>query len=196
MYRDISTLHSRKFYTWSVATYSSDCLFPLRRMASQHVGTQKDWFRHGVRFVPEAGTDYIVIELGVRSDPFLPGECRSHSPLFDNVTVSRIGGTVSGVDDQPPRAPRASLQIAPNPFNPGTTIFFEAPTGSRQVRLRIYSADGRLVTTLVDGQAMAGPQSVPWDGKDRNGRAVASGVYLCELVADSVRESRKMILIE
>lgn len=43
---------------------------------------------------------------------------------------------------------------------------------------------------------MAGRQSVSWDGKDRNGRAVASGVYLCELVADNVRESRKMILIE
>lgn len=196
VYRDISPVYSRKFYNWAVATYSADCLEPLHSRGANGSGIQKDWYRHSIRFVPEAGTQYIVVELGVSSLPFLPVECRSHSPLFDNVTVSRIGGFVSGVDDQPRRAPRSALHIAPNPFNPGTTIRFEAPPGSRQVRLRIYGADGRLVTTLVDGQMMAGPQSVPWDGKDRNGRDVASGVYLCELVVDEVRESRKMILIE
>jgi hypothetical protein len=101
----------------------------------------------------------------------------------------------TGIDDE--MSTRLTLRgNYPNPFNPGTKIAFELPEPAR-VNLRVYSAAGRLVRSLLEGVAMgAGPHAQPWDGRDDGGRVLASGVYFCRLEADGEALSRSMVLLK
>ena len=85
-------------------------------------------------------------------------------------------------------------QNYPNPFNPQTTIQFSLPQAG-EVQLDVYNLLGRHVTTIADGYHAAGTYTVVWDGRDYNGRNVASGVYFYRLVAPGVSASRKMVLL-
>ncbi len=85
-------------------------------------------------------------------------------------------------------------QNFPNPFNPETEIRF-ALTKDSHVVINIYNTLGQQIGTLIDTQYAAGFHSVRWDGKDRNGRPVASGVYLYQIQAGEFSQVRKMSLI-
>ena len=82
----------------------------------------------------------------------------------------------------------------PNPFNPSTVITFQL-AASAHVRLRIRDAAGRVTCLLVDQTLGAGEHGYVWNGRDRAGEEVPSGVYLCELVIGSRIQTRKMSLI-
>jgi hypothetical protein len=82
---------------------------------------------------------------------------------------------------------------APNPFNPSTAIRFDLAQGGR-TELRIYDVRGRLVRTLVAESLPQGAHVARWDGRSDAGVAVASGVYLVELLAGGVRAEHKMVL--
>lgn len=86
-------------------------------------------------------------------------------------------------------------QNHPNPFNPTTTIQFDLPVSSH-VRLDIHDVLGRRVRTLVSDTRSAGSHSVKWDGKDRLGTPVASGVYFYHLVANDFVATKKMVLVK
>ena len=81
----------------------------------------------------------------------------------------------------------------PNPFNPQTTIRYAVPADG-DVRLEIFDTAGRRVCTLVDGWVRAGVHQAVWDGRDEDGDAAASGVYLYRLRADGTEQARKMVL--
>ena len=82
----------------------------------------------------------------------------------------------------------------PNPLNPTTRLEFELPR-DLVVGLRIYDVSGRLVRTLVEGPRLQGQHRIPWDGTDRAGRPVASGVYFARLTAGPFRQTRSLVLI-
>jgi hypothetical protein len=82
--------------------------------------------------------------------------------------------------------------IVPNPFTDGTTVNYSLAE-DLQVRIRVYSVSGQLVTTLYEGQADAGPHSLAWDGTDRSGKTVARGVYFCRMEAGDFTSTRKLI---
>jgi hypothetical protein len=100
----------------------------------------------------------------------------------------------TGVDDQ---IPRVSVLYGnyPNPFNPMTRIAFSIPATER-VRVSIFDVRGRLVRTLVDGVLDAGRHDLPWDGTDRAGESVASGVYFYRLKAGTSVHNGAMVLMK
>ena len=63
------------------------------------------------------------------------------------------------------------------------------------VILAIYNLVGQRVATLVDGPHQAGTYTVRWDGRDDDGRTLASGVYLYRLTAEGFVQTRKMVVI-
>ncbi|MHB9130648.1 MAG: carboxypeptidase regulatory-like domain-containing protein [Armatimonadota bacterium] len=67
----------------------------------------------------------------------------------------------------------------------GITYVLSQPA---QVTVLIRNQAGRLVRTLIAGQlAVAGTNSLAWDGKDEAGRFTPRGVYFCEVQAsDSI----------
>jgi hypothetical protein len=83
----------------------------------------------------------------------------------------------------------------PNPFNPRTAIRFElSQTGPAS--LRIYGADGRLVSTLVDGVLSKGMHEVYWDGRTDAGAPVSTGIYFCVLQAEGKTIRSRMLLLK
>ena len=83
----------------------------------------------------------------------------------------------------------------PNPFNPRTTIGFTLP-GRMAVSLRVYDAAGRLVTGLLTGETLpAGRHDAIWNGRDREDRAVPSGVYFYRLDAGASSATGSVVLV-
>ncbi len=89
-------------------------------------------------------------------------------------------------------------QNYPNPFNPTTTIRFSVPArvveGTR-VQLRIYNALGELLRVLVDEKMFPGNYAVTWDGQNRDGATVASGIYIYQLFAGETKQTKRMVLL-
>jgi len=85
-------------------------------------------------------------------------------------------------------------QNYPNPFNPETTIQYEIPKTS-QVSIRIFNILGKEVRTLVNTKRKAAKYTVIWDGRNNNGKAVSSGIYLYKILAGQYVKTRKMILL-
>ena len=83
----------------------------------------------------------------------------------------------------------------PNPFNPMTRISFALPSQS-DVRIDVIDVSGRLVRTLEAAELPAGRQSVLWDGRDDQGRTVATGVYFARLRAGQFEATSKMVLLK
>ena len=83
---------------------------------------------------------------------------------------------------------------APNPFRTRLAIQL-AVAHAQRVRLRVYDLSGRVVSALVDGAEAPGSRVVVWDGRDRQGRAAPAGVYLLELQAGEVQQSRRIQLV-
>jgi hypothetical protein len=82
----------------------------------------------------------------------------------------------------------------PNPFNPETEMSFILPRDCN-VKLTIYNVLGKRIRTLVDGHRTAGDHHLVWDGKDDNGRDVASGIYFYRITAAEFNQTKKMILM-
>ncbi len=93
-----------------------------------------------------------------------------------------------------PAASQLVLSCVPNPFNPRTRIIFDLPQDG-PVKLSVYDVQGHLVRTLIDTRKSAGLHEVPWDGRDHNNRALASGTYLYRLQTGQDAVSRTMTLV-
>lgn len=86
------------------------------------------------------------------------------------------------------------FQNYPNPFNPETKIEFYVPRASI-IKVAIYNVLGQKVTGLVDLQLGPGRYIATWDGKDRFGTDLPSGVYFCKLSTTDFAKSIKMVLL-
>jgi hypothetical protein len=84
----------------------------------------------------------------------------------------------------------------PNPFNPETKIQYTVGSKQTPIRLTIYNVLGQKVTTLADEPKRAGTHHVIWDGKNDEGKEVASGIYFYQLKAGGFTETKKMLLLK
>ncbi len=87
------------------------------------------------------------------------------------------------------------LRPYPNPFNPAVKFEF-ALKDPGKVRLSIYDICGRLVQDLVNESLPSGRYERTWQGKDRSGRRMASGVYFARMTADSQCWTHRMVLVK
>jgi hypothetical protein len=84
---------------------------------------------------------------------------------------------------------------SPNPFNPETAVNYTLRNGG-VVTVRIYSLEGRLVKTLVNGYASAGAHEVRWNGTDNGGRAVPSGMYFVKTESGADKSVVKLSMVK
>jgi endonuclease I len=104
-------------------------------------------------------------------------------------------GIVSDVPDATSLEGLRILAVAPNPFNPMTTISYSVPEAG-PVRVQVYSMDGRLVRTLVNENRPAGPFEVRWDGRGETGIRAASGTYFVRLVGGDAQDTRPILMLK
>lgn len=84
----------------------------------------------------------------------------------------------------------------PNPFNLSTKIRFDALKSKAAIRLTILDILGREVTMLFEGEVVSGTYEFLWNGTDKNGREVSSGIYFYRLEIDDIAvQTKKMLLL-
>ncbi len=82
----------------------------------------------------------------------------------------------------------------PNPFHDSTIIPVTVRSASR-VQVRIYNMQGQEVKELWNQHFCVGDHPVPWDGTNKNGMPVASGIYICRVMSKNIEKSTKMVLL-
>ena len=82
----------------------------------------------------------------------------------------------------------------PNPFNSTTQIVYHLAEAG-PVRLAVYNLLGQQVRTLVDEFQAAGVYRVLWDARDRQGSAVAAGVYITRLQYPGGVQTRRLLYL-
>jgi len=120
------------------------------------------------------------------------GHFRSSDFLMDLSQVTDVN------DNNPIAGLPAGFELRgnyPNPFNPSTTIDYSLPNRTH-VSIKIYNVMGQLVRELINADQSAGDHLVTWDGKDKAGSTVPTGIYFYRVQTDSFAESRKMLLLK
>ena len=145
---------------------------------------------HFILFTPEMSPDSLAKHGLQPGDVTLASD---HLPVVSDFIVPLSTDVKIGAF--PHRPGSISLnQNYPNPFNPGTEISYWLPQQSR-VALKIFNLLGEEVAVLVDSVQARGYQSMNWNGRDKLGNSVESGVYIYQLrVGDRVL-SRKMVVL-
>ncbi len=87
-----------------------------------------------------------------------------------------------------------SLGNYPNPFNPGTIIYYGLPENS-YVQIRVYDLLGRKVNDIYNGYREAGTYSYSWEARDDNGKSLSSGVYIVQIRTTKIKRTAKMMYI-
>jgi flagellar hook assembly protein FlgD len=62
--------------------------------------------------------------------------------------------------------------------------------------LAIYDTSGRLARVLADRWMTPGEYAFEWDGRDNQGRNVASGVYYCRLTAGALSTAKTIVFLK
>ena len=88
---------------------------------------------------------------------------------------------------------------ATNPYIGGSgeiyPVFFDLPE-AEDVRIRVYDTAGRLTREIWDAPRPPGAaQRIEWDGKDKSGRRVRSGVYFLRFEAGPFTATRKIVVL-
>jgi hypothetical protein len=95
----------------------------------------------------------------------------------------------------PSPKPTSSLvrKVWPNPFRHSVTIEYDIGRAG-ETTLSVHDVRGRLVRHLFRETMVPGSYDETWDGTDRNGRPVASGVYLARLRSGDRVQAQRMIV--
>ena len=92
------------------------------------------------------------------------------------------------------------LRNYPNPFNPETWIPYRLAEEA-DVSLTIYDVNGALVRAIDVGHQNAAvyesrAKAIYWDGRNRFGEQVASGIYFYSLSTGDFSATRKMVILK
>ncbi len=131
----------------------------------------------------------------------IPGSSFYDGAVVTSETLAPSDGRILLNGSLPAPAPPPVItsrldQNAPNPFNPTTSIRYRLAQ-DEHVYLAIYDISGRLVRILVNRRVPGGiDRSATWNGKDRLGTRVRSGVYFYRLTTPSFTETKKLTLVK
>ena len=120
---------------------------------------------------------------------------------FAQAEQSRFEGAayaVVNLQGQPGLIPDryALYQNYPNPFNSRTVIPYDVPREA-EVSLVIYDLLGKEVVRLKDRQFhQPGKYRFEWNGVDRNGVAISSGIYFVRLISKDFQAVHKLVLLK
>jgi len=133
----------------------------------------------------------------------------------DSLEIFYFGAPSTSVEDTLEEESKFRFQLFqnyPNPFNAVTNIQYTVGSGQSRLihtTLKIYNILGKEVRELVNTRQSPGSYTIIWDGKDNEGKEVASGIYFYQLTvrqahrpeqsrgkAGNYKENRKLVLIK
>lgn len=110
-----------------------------------------------------------------------------------DASAAYIAAGLEDVPDTP--IPGISVSNQPNPFKGDTEIILELPA-SGTPDVRIYNLRGQEVFGFASETRMAGPNSLIWSGRDSQGNALSSGIYLLRVNLGSRTAYCKLALLK
>ncbi|UCH85444.1 MAG: T9SS type A sorting domain-containing protein, partial [Candidatus Latescibacterota bacterium] len=115
--------------------------------------------------------------------------------VSDTTVTCTFSEDPTGVGDTPSVKVLTLLQNTPNPFNQGTFFSYGLPQGT-DVTFGVYDIAGRRVFEKRLSNVPAGWHRFYFDGKDLNGRSLATGVYFYRLKTPREMRAGKMVVIK
>ena len=170
------------YYTWTLSGQDGGSGSQVRNVTV--------WDDTTTIFLPDQDlTDGIYFWWVVAYDP------ADSSSESSNNGILFVGQTEVDIQDEIVPQNYKLLRNYPNPFNPETKITFHMPVAGR-VHLVILNPLGQQVRVLERGVRQAGVHTVIWDGRDRTGQRVPSGIYFCCMEAGNHIFFQKMVLVQ
>jgi hypothetical protein len=83
----------------------------------------------------------------------------------------------------------------PNPSAGAVAVAYDVPAPGYEVTATVYSAAGRVVSDVDVGWRAPGSYTFTWNGRQRSGSRVASGVYFCRITVGSWSDTRRVVLV-
>ena len=121
-------------------------------------------------------------------------------PFDPDGTIADMGAfyydQTNGIENYELQISNFKLRNYPNPFNPTTTIYFSVTQNSDFVNLEVYNIKGQRVKSFPINQLTNTPvNQIVWNGDDKNGKPVSSGLYLYKLNVNGKTEAVKKCLL-
>jgi len=143
--------------------------------------------------------DFLInateIDTGMYSQTITVSYPESNIPnQIIHLSIHVEGGLV-GIDDINLPLVYSLQQNYPNPFNPTTTIQFSVPERSK-AELKIFDVMGREVITLVNQDLEPGYHQITWNGRNRFGKMISSGMYFTVMQSGDFRAVKKMVMLK
>ncbi len=112
------------------------------------------------------------------------------------VLYSVTGGGVDNDENTVERVTDMEASNYPNPFNPRTTISFSIKDANI-ANVAIYNIKGQKVFSFDNVKMNTNSGQVVWNGIDRSGKVVGTGVYFYKITTDNQAIlTKKMVLIK
>jgi len=124
---------------------------------------------------------------------------------YADYSARTLFGTNIASKSSPSLISNGWLKCFPNPFHTTTVIGLEcidhvdAAVTRSQHSIRIYDTSGRLIRTFVNKSLTTNYQllnTVLWDGKDRFGRKLPSGIYLIRAESENYKKTVKVVKLK
>ncbi len=150
------------------------------------------------RYRGATSSEIVMLPYGIGLIADAPGRTAARDgvpPAYVQVIDDVLLSLLRGPAGSPPGAPGFAVNSFPNPFNPATTIRLQVPAAG-DVSVAVYNVRGELVRTLLDERLDEGQHDVLWDGRDRAGAPVASGVYFHQVRHGQEVKVGKMLLMK
>lgn len=141
------------------------------------------------------GFEFVVQFTSADGPGPFPYRCLNHPSIMIDTIFVTVATDVN--EDFPQELPDgySISQNYPNPFNLSTAIRYTIPRRSK-VTISIYNVMGRKVNTIVDETKSAGSHTAYWDGTDKAGKVVSSGIYFYRIHAGDFVETKRMLLLK
>jgi hypothetical protein len=102
---------------------------------------------------------------------------------------------VTGIGDDKKIGRFRILSLAPNPLRNNLEVRYEVPEPGMEIGARVFDVQGRLVSEVASEFKQPGTWSMRWQGNDRTGRRVGSGVYFFMLKSERQTTVRKVVVV-
>ncbi len=149
----------------------------------------------------------IISQVGVVEGTFaavVQPEGFEYEIVYEEHEVRIRPAAPSGVEDGDPSAPGSEILAShsssvltsfPNPLPAiGGTLRFQLQNAG-PARIEVVDVQGRVLAVPAEGSFGAGLHEVEWDGRNRDGVTLRSGVYFQRLITASGSSNRKVILL-
>ena len=145
---------------------------------------------------PTINFDHSFICDNIETESIVSGKWTVEATDGIGITPTESGEITFIIDATQMTADKFALdQNFPNPFNPITSISYGLKNNS-DVLIDIYNLTGQHVITLVEEPQEKGIKVIQWQGVDKLGRQVDSGIYFYKLQAGDFIKTRKMALLK